>query len=65
MPGKSISIFQVMLINGVLFRSIFTSLPNPEAPLSAIDFKKFPFSFEPKEYKVLLKDVVFNSIFCD
>ena len=49
MPGKSFSIFHVMLINGVLFRLIFVSFPNPDAALSAIAFKKFPFSLESTE----------------
>ena len=44
MPDKSFSIFHVILINGVLFKSILSSFPNPEAALSAIDFKKLPFS---------------------
>ena len=30
-PAKSFSTFQVILIIGVLFRSIFTFLPNPDA----------------------------------
>ena len=53
-PGKSFSIFHVMLINGVLFKLIFVFFPNPEAALSAIPFKKFPFSLDPIEYIVLL-----------
>tara|TARA_B100000700_G_C14806388_1_gene743048 strand:- start:106 stop:282 length:177 start_codon:yes stop_codon:yes gene_type:complete len=43
-----------MFKNGVLFKSIFISLPRPEAELSATAFKKLPFSFFPKEYSVLL-----------
>ena len=39
MPDKSFSIFQVILINGVLFKSIFISLPRPEAALFATDFR--------------------------
>ena len=46
-PAKSFSIFQVILINGVLFKSIFTSLPKPDAALSAIAFKKLPLSLDP------------------
>ncbi len=53
-PFKSFSIFQVILINGVLFRSILICFPSPEAALSAIAFKKLPLSLEPIEYTVLL-----------
>ena len=38
-PGMSFSIFQVIFMKGVLFRSILISLPRPEAALSAIAFK--------------------------
>jgi hypothetical protein len=47
MPDKSFSIFHVILMKGVLFKSILISLPRPEAALSATDLKKLPFSFDP------------------
>ena len=40
-PVKSCSIFHVILIKGVLFKSILISFPSPEAALSATAFKKF------------------------
>ena len=43
-----------MLINGVLFKLIFISFPNPEAALIAIAFKKFPFLLDSTVYIVLL-----------
>ena len=46
-PSKSFSIFQVILINGVLFKSIFNSFPKPEAALSATALKKLPFLLDP------------------
>ena len=54
MPLKSFSIFQVIFKIGVFFKLILISLPNPDAALSATAFKKFPFSFDPNVYKVLL-----------
>ena len=48
-PGRSFSTFHVILINGVLFKLIFIFLPNPDAALSAIAFKKLPFSLTPTE----------------
>ena len=38
-PDRSLSIFHVIFINGVLFKSILISFPRPEAALSATDFK--------------------------
>ena len=51
-PGKSFLDFPCYVNKGVLFKSIFTSFPNPDAALSAIALKKLPFSFDPtcKEY---------------
>ena len=47
MPDKSFSIFHVILIIGVLFKSINTSLPKPDPTPSASAFIKFPLSLEP------------------
>jgi len=38
MPSKLFSIFQVIFIIGVLFRSITTFFPSPDAALSATAF---------------------------
>ena len=53
-PFKSLSIFQVILINGVLFRLISVFFLISVSALSAMPFKKFPFSLDPIEYIVLL-----------
>ena len=47
MPDKSFSIFHVILIIGVLFRFINTSLPKPDPTPSASAFIYFPLSLEP------------------
>ena len=43
MPGKSFSTFQVILIKGVLFKSILTSFPSPDAALSATALNNYHF----------------------
>ena len=47
MPDKSFSTFHVILIKGVLFRSILISLPRPDPTPSASALIKLPFSLDP------------------